>query len=200
MKLSVLSRMILLVAVTGVLMACHGAFEAPLSTGATTSVAPTNGQQVRSNFGDNKAQLYVYLGRVHGQVFSHRNWRAARFSINGVDVGLVSQERCLHFELEPGVYSFGWRLDESTLGPVKTAADYDNLLPNQTVYLALNIERNMGALLGPIGWWADPDRGHLADTFPRAPIAVSCKTQSASAVMAKLHPIAGPTTDLPPSW
>ena len=158
-------------------------------------------EQLRGNAGTGgKAIVDVFLGQIHGQVFSSRNWRAANFSVNGVDVGMVTDDGCLHLELEPGVYSFGWRLDDSTLGPVKTAADYDNLQPNQTTYMALNIERNAGALLAPIGWWADPDRGHMADTYPRVPHELTCKSQPASAIMAKLHPIAGRTTDLPPSW
>jgi hypothetical protein len=149
-----------------------------------------------------KAHLYVFLGQVRGVLFSHANGRTSDFYINGVYVGTIGRAECLYLDLEPGVYDFSWRAREAVLGRVRSSSDADMLQPNQEVLLALNIERNAGALLGPIGWWLDPDRGHIENTptLKRDIVQDHRILRPGPAVLAQIHPIAGPLTNLPPSW
>jgi hypothetical protein len=178
--------------------ACHGAFLQPGDSAAQIAKPspPTGGE------GAGKAHLYVYLGRVHGQLFSHANGRESDFYINGIDVGTVSGTDYLYIDLEPGVYDFSWQRHHDFPGTVQSAHDYDMVQPDQELFLALNVDRNVGALIAPIGWWIDPDTGHIADTFPRGRLAVADRQvlRPTPAILARLHPIAGPATYLPASW
>lgn len=177
--------------------ACHGMFQPGDSSGKGAMQTPPAAEE-----GSGKAHLYVYLGRTHGQLFSYANGRESDFYINGIDVGRVGPADCLFVDLEPGAYDFSWRRSHNLLVEVASDRDYDMLQPGQEVFLALDVDQNFGSLFGPIGWWLDPDTGHLADTFPRGRLAIADRRISRpdTAILAKLHPIAGPQTDLPPSW
>jgi hypothetical protein len=171
--------------------ACHGALPPDVAQ------SPPPAEQAAG-----KAHLYVYLGRVHGQLLSHANGRESDFYINGIDVGSVGSDEFLYVDLEPGVYDFAWRGSHDFLGAVESAHDYDMVQPGQEVFLALNVDRNAGEFIPPLGWWLDPDTGHISDRYPsgRRKIADRHRVRPSPDILARLHPMAGPTTYLPPSW
>lgn len=186
----------------GVLALAACAHQSP-STGIKSTEQTHSGDAVAmSATSDNHAHLYVFLGRIHGQLISRPNWRTSDFYINGVNVGAIDRHNCLQVELEPGVYYFAWHTNSPVWGPVKTSEAVDLLQPGQYAYLTLNIERNAGALLGPIGWWADPDNGIMVDQYPnRRDIPKDgCVLHPIPGAIAKIHPIVSATTALPQTW
>jgi hypothetical protein len=180
--------------------ACHAMPQQSLpgdSPGKSASRSPAAAGE-----GNGKAHVYVYLGRTHGQLFSYPNWHDSDFYINGIAVGTVTTADYLDIDLEPGVYAFSWRRSHNFLGTIESPRDYDMLQPGQEVFLTLNVDQNAGSLLPPIGWWIDPDTGNIGDAAPLGRVAIIDRRISRpnSAILAQLHPIAGPGTYLPPSW
>jgi hypothetical protein len=175
------------------LAACVGPANRPAANANSAPMAKTS---------PGKAHLYVYLGRVHGQAFNYPNWRQSDFYINGIEVGSIGAGDYLYVELEPGAYNFSWAGRDWGTGPVRSAENVDLLAPDQDVFFALNVDRGAGALLGPIGWWADPDRGRIVDTYPRGRDKVSERriVRADSKVLAQIRPVVSSTTYLSAKW
>lgn len=178
------------------LAACAGPATRPAATASHAPGTPL----VKASPG--KAHLYVYLGKVYGQVANFPNWRQSNFYINGMEVGAVGADECLYVELAPGVYNFSWEGRDWGMGPVRSGQNVDIVEPDQDLFFALNVSRGVGALTAPVGWWADPDRGRIVDTYPDGRDTVRDRriVRADTRVLARIRPLVSSTTDLQPKW
>ena len=177
------------------LTCCHSLPAPPAADAAFAS------QVKAGNIADGKAHVYVFLGRTHGLVFDLKNRRDADFYVNGQDIGKIAAGDCLYFELEPGVYNFSWA-ERAWLSPIRSDEDVDLLSPNQDAYLALDVDKNAGSLLGLAGEFFDPNRARIDDRFPAGRYLVSDLNiiLPKSDVASRIHPLVAANTNLPPSW